>query len=178
MGSAPEYQLTAPEQLKLDFILDNTNTIEGNVHEGITVAQQVKMLQAAAYWIDSESHRPGRLKIQWGTFFTFDCVLSSMDISYVLFSADGAPLRAKVSVNFIQYVEDTKRVAKENKKSPDLYRSVRVMDGDTLPMLTYKSYGDPALYQKVAYYNELVSVRALQTDQELAFPPVKDSNNE
>jgi hypothetical protein len=177
-GSAPEYQLTAPEQLKLDFLLDNTGTIEGNVLDGTEVADQVEKLLSTIYRMQGNSHQPARLKIQWGKFFTFDCMLASVDINYVLFRASGAPLRAKVSASFTQYVEDTKRVAKEDKHSPDLYRSVRVSDGDTLPLLTYKSYGDPALYLKVAYYNELVSVRALRTDQELAFPPVKDSDNQ
>lgn len=177
-GSAPQYQLTAPEQLKLDFVLDNTGTIEGNVLDGTEVATQVKNMLAVIYRMQGKSHRPARLKIQWGQFFTFDCVLASVDVNYVLFRPTGEPLRAKVSANFTQYVEDTKRVAKEDKQSPDLYHSIRVSDGDTLPLLTYKSYGDPFLYQKVAYYNELVSVRALRTDQELAFPPVKESDNQ
>jgi hypothetical protein len=176
-GSAPEYKFTAPEQLKLDFTLDNTGTIEGNILDGTSIKKQVKQLVDTVYTMQSKSHRPATLKIQWG-LFTFDCVLATLDISYVLFKADGEPLRAKVSASFTQYVEDTKRVVKEDKHSPDLYRSVRVADGDTLPLLTYKSYGDPALYTKVAYYNELVSVRTLITDQELAFPPVKDTDTQ
>jgi len=173
-GSAPEYKFTAPEQLKLDFTLDNTGTIEGNILNGTEIKDQVDKLLNVVYRMQGEAHKPAILKIQWG-LFTFDCILATLDINYVLFKPNGEPLRAKVSASFTQYVEPKKRVAKEDKHSPDLFRSVRVADGDTLPLLCYKSYGDPALYMQVAYYNELVSVRKLRTDDELGFPPVKNS---
>lgn len=176
-GSAPEYKFTAPEQLKLDFTLDNTGTIEGNILNGTEVKDQVEHLLNVVYKMQGEAHKPAILKIQWG-LFTFDCILATLDINYVLFKPNGEPLRAKVSASFTQYVEPKKRVAKEDKHSPDLFRSVRVADGDTLPQLCYKNYGDPALYMQVAYYNELVSVRKLRTDEELAFPPVRQSENQ
>lgn len=175
-GSAPEYKFTNPEQLKLDFTLDNTGTIEGNILDGTEVKDQVKQMLEVIYKMKGEAHKPAILKIQWG-LFTFDCVLATLDINYVLFRPDGNPLRAKVSASFTQYTEPQKRVAKEDKKSPDLYRSVRVADGDTLPQLSYKYYGNPQWNMQLAWYNELVSIRALQTDQELTFPPIKDKNS-
>ncbi|MVT08319.1 hypothetical protein GO493_08615 [Chitinophaga sp. ysch24] len=175
-GSAPEYKFTAPEQLKLDFMLDNTGTIEGNILNGTEVREQVDKLLNTVYRMQGEAHKPAILKIQWG-LFTFDCILATLDINYVLFKPNGEPLRAKVSASFTQYVEPKKRVAKEDKHSPDLFRSVKVADGDTLPLLCYKNYADPSYYLQVAYYNELVSVRTLRTDQELAFPPVKNTTD-
>jgi hypothetical protein len=172
-GSNPEYKYTTPEQLKLDFVLDNTGTIEGNILDGTEITTQVDKLMDAVYRMKGEAHKPATLKIQWG-LYTFDCVLTTLDINYVLFKPNGEPLRAKVSATFIQYTEPTRRVAIEDKHSPDLYRSVRVADGDTLPLLSYKNYGDPTWYTQLAYYNELVSVRALKTDQELIFPPINN----
>ncbi|HVI44766.1 MAG TPA: hypothetical protein VM802_07845 [Chitinophaga sp.] len=175
-GSDPEYKFTPPEQLKLDFILDNTGTIEGNILDGTEVREQVKKLLDIVYEMKGKSHRPAYLKIQWG-LFKFDCILVSLDINYVLFKPNGNPLRAKVSANFTQYVAPTKRVKEQGKESPDLFHSVKVADSDTLPLLCYKSYGNPALYPQVAYYNSLASLRSLKTDQELIFPPVKQSDN-
>lgn len=175
-GSAPEYKFTAPEQLKLDFMLDNTGTIEGNTLNGTEVREQVDKLLNTVYRMQGEAHKPAILKIQWG-LFTFDCILATLDINYVLFKPNGEPLRAKVSASFTQYVEPKKRVAKEDKHSPDLFRSVKVADGDTLPLLCYKNYADPSYYMQVAYYNELVSVRTLRTDEELAFPPIRNTTD-
>ncbi|RAJ06511.1 hypothetical protein LX64_01638 [Chitinophaga skermanii] len=173
-GGAPEYKFTAPEQLKLDFTLDNTGTIEGNILNGTEVREQVDKLLGTVYKMQGEAHKPAILKIQWG-LFTFDCILTTLDINYVLFKPNGDPLRAKVSATFTQYTEPKKRVAKEDKHSPDLYRSVKVNDGDTLPLLCYKNYSDPNFYMQVAYFNGLVSVRDLKKDEQLAFPPINDT---
>lgn len=174
-GSAPEYKFTSPEQLKLDFTLDNTGTIEGNILEGTPVPEQVKKLLDVVYKMQGEAHRPGILKIKWGTFFTFDCVLASLDINYVLFKPDGEPLRAKISATFTQYTEPKKRARQEDKRSPDLTRVIRVADGDTLPLLSYRSYGDPKYYLQIAYANKMMSVRPLRTGDELVFPPLRPS---
>src|ERR1044072_78207 len=172
-GSAPEYKFTSPEELKLEFTLDNTGTIEGNVYDGTPVPKQVEKLLATVYKMQGEAHRPSILKIQWGSFFTFDCVLSSLDINYVLFKPNGEPLRAKVSASFKQYTEPQIRTRQENKKSPDLTRVIKVADGDTLPNLSYKSYGTPKYYPQVAYANKLMSIRTLRTGDDLVFPPAR-----
>lgn len=178
-GSAPEYKFTSPEELKLDFTLDNTGTIEGNVYDGTPVPKQVEKLLATVYKMQGEAHRPSILKIQWGSFFTFDCVLSSLDINYVLFRPNGEPLRAKVSASFKQYTEPQIRTRQENKKSPDLTRVIKVADGDTLPNLSYKSYGTPKYYPQVAYANKLMSIRTLRTGDDLVFPPARtDAQNQ
>jgi len=178
-GSAPEYKFTSPEELKLDFTLDNTGTIEGNVYDGTPVPKQVEKLLATVYKMQGEAHRPSILKIQWGSFFTFDCVLSSLDINYVLFRPNGEPLRAKVSASFKQYTEPQIRTRQENKKSPDLTRVIKVADGDTLPNLAYKSYGTPKYYPQVAYANKLMSIRTLRTGDDLVFPPARtDAQNQ
>jgi hypothetical protein len=178
-GSAPEYKFTSPEELKLEFTLDNTGTIEGNVYDGTPVPKQVEKLLATVYKMQGEAHRPSILKIQWGSFFTFDCVLSSLDINYVLFKPNGEPLRAKVSASFKQYTEPQIRSRQENKKSPDLTRVIKVADGDTLPNLSYKSYGTPKYYPQVAYANKLMSIRTLRTGDDLVFPPARtDAQNQ
>lgn len=178
-GSAPEYKFTSPEQLQLEFTLDNTGTIEGNIYNGTPVPKQVEKLLAVVYKMQGEAHRPAILKIQWGTFFTFDCVLSDLNINYVLFRPNGEPLRAKVSATFKQYTEPQIRARQEDKRSPDLTRVIRVADGDTLPNLSYNNYGDPKFYPQVAYANKLMSVRSLRTGDNLVFPPVSsDASNQ
>lgn len=172
-GSAPEYKFSKPQDLKLEFILDNTGTIEGNILDGTPIPTQVKSLVDTVYTMQGESHRPSILKIQWGAFFTFDCILSTLDISYVLFKPDGEPLRAKVSATFTQYTEPEKRTRQEDKRSPDLTRVVQVQQDDNLPRLCYQYYGDTKYYLQVAWVNDLVSLRPLETGSSLQFPPIR-----
>jgi hypothetical protein len=176
-GSTPEYKFTTPEQLKLDFTLDNTGTIEGNILDGTPLPKQVESLLNVVYKMQGKSHRPSILQIQWD-LFTFDCVLASIDINYVLFKQNGEPLRAKISATFTQHKDPKLRARKEDKQSPDLTHTVKIAQDDNLPLLSYRNYGDPSLYVQLAYVNRLMSIRSLKTGDELLFPPVRSSEKQ
>src|SRR5688572_24974093 len=78
-GTAPKYKYTAPEHLKLDFIFDNTGTIEGNTLNGTSVYKQVEDLKKALYDMQGKAHKPAYLKVIWGKFIKFHCVLESLE---------------------------------------------------------------------------------------------------
>ena len=178
-GTDLKFKSTAPEQLKLDFILDGTKTIEGYGYPKMTVTEQVKKLLEVVYDMSGEIHQPHYLKVLWGEngFTTkphaFDCILGNLDINYLLFSRNGEPLRAKISATFINYIEQEARVRRENKKSPDLTHIRTVNDGDKLPQLTFDVYSDQSYYLKVAKTNGLTSFRKLRAGEELMFPPIE-----
>lgn len=94
-GTDPKFKSTAPEELKLDFIFDGTGTVEGYVHNNELVSKQITTFLNTVYFMEGEIHRPKFLKVHWGKQFTFECVLSNLDINYTLFKPDGEPLRAK-----------------------------------------------------------------------------------
>lgn len=177
-GSKGDFGVTLPEELKLDFYLDNTNTIDGNVHQGTPVTEQVKNLLRTVYYVDGKAHRPLFLKIGFGknNIFgdnkpTFDCTLKSLDINYVLFKPDGEPLRAKVSASFKAHVEDEKRVREEDKSSPDLTHVRTVLPGDQLWLMAHRIYGAPDYLLQVAQANNLNTLRQIKPSEELTFPP-------
>ena len=99
--------------------------------------------------------------------------MKSADITYTLFKSDGYPLRAKVKATFSENIEDTLRTAKEGKKSPDFTHQRIVKDGDTLPLMTYRIYGDDSYYLEVARINGLTNFRKLETGTIIQFPPLK-----
>lgn len=169
-GNNPKFKLIAPEELKLEFVLDNTGTIEGNTLDGTEVSKQIDDLLEVVYGMEAETHQPNFLKITWQDF-NFDCRLKDLSINYVLFRPSGAPLRAKVTAAFTAYIDDKKRVNEENKKSPDLTRLRILREGDTLPLMLHNIYGDDRLYLKVAKINNLTSFRNVEPGVELEFPP-------
>jgi nucleoid-associated protein YgaU len=89
-----------------------------------------------------------------------------------LFSPDGQPLRAKISASFNGFIEDTLRAAQEDSSSPDLTHLRIVQDGDTLPLMTYRIYGDSKYYYQVAEFNGLSNLKKLETGQKIYFPPL------
>lgn len=52
-------------------------------------------------------------------------------------------------------------------------RLITVKEGETLPYLCHKIYGDSLLVRQVARFNNLNSFRNIPAGTELLFPPLK-----
>jgi hypothetical protein len=171
-GSEARFKSSAPEKLQLEFVLDGTNTIYGYAQTGQTVLQQVTKFRDTVYKLKGDIHQPRFLKIVWKDF-TFHCTLSEMTVSFVLFDAEGAPLRAKVSATFLEHKETERRVREENQSSPDLTHTRILEDQDSLPLLTHRIYGKSDYYLEVALANDLTTFRPLPSRKgRLTFPPL------
>jgi hypothetical protein len=168
---------TSPEELKIEFILDGTGTMEGYLDsmKKMAVKDQLKKLTDCVYDYDGKIHSPRYLKILYGSEIKMDCVLTSLDINYTLFNADGSPLRAKITASFLQYVAPKTRAKKERNSSPDLTHQRVVKAGDRLDLLVFEVYDSPNYFLQVGRKNELTSVRKLTPGRELFFYPFDKS---
>ncbi len=162
-----KFKQTKPIDFSIDIIIDGTGASEAKEE----VIDKVRHFLKVVYEFDGEIHRPRYLKVVWGTLL-FNCVFKSANVKYTLFRPDGSPLRATISATFHGSVDDEKRVAEENKKSPDLARYHTVTEGETLPLLAYKYYGDPRHFLEVARVNNMNDFRALYAGQKILFPPI------
>jgi nucleoid-associated protein YgaU len=111
--------------------------------------------------------------IMWGSIEIRRCVLKGASIAYKLFRADGTPIRAVITANFTENVDDATRVATERKSSPDVTHMRVVKAGDTLPLLSFKIYGDKKYYLELARVNGLDHFTRLEPGQEIYFPPLE-----
>jgi len=170
-GNNPKFGATGSEELKLDFVLDGTKAIEGNLLKDKSVADQVKMFLDTVYHMDGKIHKPYFLKVQWGKYLTFPSVLTSVDINYPLFDRNGTPLRAKVSATFLNYIEQEKRIQLEDKSSPDLTHVRSVVQGSRLDLMAHEMYGDSKYMLQIARENNLTALRPLRGGTQLEFPP-------
>ncbi len=168
----PEFKSTKPEELKFDFILDGTNAIEG-YHEASkskTVHEQFTAFKEVVYDLNGDIHRPNFLKIFWGDL-KFQGILSGLDVNYTLFDRQGSPLRAKLTVTFLDFVAQKERVARENKKSPDITHTKLMKEGDRLDLMTYNIYNDSKYVLQIAKANGLTSFRKPRVGKAYIFPP-------
>ncbi|WP_217642860.1 CIS tube protein [Draconibacterium orientale] len=182
-SSAPRYNRTPPEDLQLEFIFDRSGVLINyggpgdfdnklNVDEGVGIDDDIKLFKRVVFDYNGDEHRPNYLVISWGTLL-FKGVLTELDITYKMFKADGTPLRATATAKFKGLIEDNLRVAKENNSSPDLTHVRIVNEGDTLPLMTHRIYGDSKYYLEVAKANNITNFRKLKTGQKIFFPPIK-----
>ena len=166
-GSPQVYTKIKPKEYSFDFIIDGT----GVSADKKDVNKEIENFFSVTAKYEGEIHRPKYLKIVWGKFLA-DCVLKSADVTYTLFNPDGSPLRAKISAKFVENIEDVLRVKEEDSQSPDLTHVITVKAGDTLPLMSYKTYGDSQYYIDVAEVNNLKNFRTLKPGMQLIFPPI------
>lgn len=179
-GNNPEFKLTKPEELVLNFVFDGTGVIpikgQANAFHKDVVGQ-VEAFLKLAYFMNSDTHKPNFLRILWGAITfgdqsSFDGLLKDLTIDYTLFAPDGKPLRAKLKATFMSYVATQRRLREEGKKSPDVTHIRTVKAGEKLPLMTNRIYGDQSYYLQVAKTNGLVNFRRLRKNTDLRFPPI------
>jgi hypothetical protein len=183
-SSAVRFNKIPPENLDLEFVFDRTGVVvdygspstdaDDKVYkdEGNGIIDDIEKFKRVVFDYNGDKHRPNYLVISWGTLL-FKGTLTEMNITYKLFKSDGLPLRASVRAKFKGFVEDNLRVARENNSSPDLTHVRMVKEGDNLPLMTYRIYGDPKYYLEVAKANGIANFRKLKAGQMIVFPPIE-----
>jgi hypothetical protein len=182
-AASPRFNKALPEDLELEFVFDRTGVVvdygksgsaDDNTFrdEGNGIIDDIEQFKKVIFDYNGDEHKPNYLIISWGTLL-FKGTLSEMDITYKLFKPDGTPLRAVANAKFKGFVEDDLRVAKENNSSPDLTHIREVKEGDTLPLMTFRIYGDSKYYLEVAKVNRITNFRKLTVGQKIFFPPIE-----
>ena len=176
-GTDPRYKSTVPEELKLEFILDGTGSIENYKYTDPdptkkSVKHQFELFLKAVYRMDGKIHRPNFLKVHWGEYLKFPCILSGLDVNYQLFESNGDPLRIKLNATFSSYLGPEERTARERLNSPDLTHVMDTKASDRLDLMTHDIYNDTKYLLQVARVNGLRTFRRLESGTQLRFPPI------
>ncbi|MCX6250201.1 MAG: LysM peptidoglycan-binding domain-containing protein [Bacteroidetes bacterium] len=173
----------APQSITFNFLFDGTGVLKrgsGGLLSGIAVPglpsdkpdvlQDYENFRQVVYAYDSGTHKPRFVQIQWGPLL-YNCQLTNMTISFKLFRPDGTPVRAEADCTFQAVIDEEKLSTVENKNSPDLTHVRTVREGDTLPLLCFREYGDSKYYFEVARVNGLTDFKQLTPGMKLVFPP-------
>ncbi|MEM7371300.1 MAG: peptidoglycan-binding protein [Bacteroidota bacterium] len=155
--------------LDVELLLDGTVIYSDDAK---TVKEQVEQLYKSVYNFDGEVHQPRYLIVSYGEF-GFKCKLENINVEYQLFTPEGEPIRAKVSLSFKGAVHPKASELAAHKRSPDLTRILTVRQGDTLPIMCDKLYKSPHYYLQVAEINGLTNFRELEIGAQILFPPLE-----
>lgn len=195
-GKELQYNHTPPPDLQFDFLFDSTGIIPKPL-EGVAEAlsnipiagavagalsntkkynilDEIETFKKIVLNYDGDIHEPRTVELIWGTLY-FKGKLTSLQFNYKLFQPDGTPIRIIATAAFSGTIEDDLKKALKKNNSPDLTHIRVVKEGDTLPLMAYKIYGDPAYYLEVARVNKLTNFRNLTPGDEIFFPPVNKS---
>jgi LysM repeat protein len=119
--------------------------------------------------LNRDLHAPPIVRFTWDTE-VFRGVLESLNVTYVLFTPDGVPLRAKLSLSLKEYRPVEIQIKQNPTASPDYDKTYVVQRGDTLSGIAFAVYRDASVWRDIAENNDIQDPRSLQPGQVLQLP--------
>jgi len=153
------------EKLTVELLADTSDTLE-DVRE--VYVNRVRSLLD----IRGELHAPPVVNFIWSRQ-EFRGVIESLNITYVLFTPEGVPLRAKLSLTMKEYRPVEIQLRDEPRTSPDLEKTWVVRRGDTLSSIASAVYRDPESWRAIAAANEILDPRTLAPGRVLTLPRLR-----
>jgi LysM repeat protein len=175
------------ETLTLDLFFDSSDGGMGSRATPVTEKTDdfyrlVKM--------SGKSHAPPICRFTWGeTGFAgsnlsgdwasqarqdgFTCVVESLRQRFTLFSSDGVPLRAVLTVSLKEYKSVKDQLHELNLESADQTHAHTVRQGETLSEIATAFYGDPREWRSIALTNEIDDPLAVPAGSILTVPPLR-----
>ncbi len=174
------------ETLSLDLFFDSTeNGMDDNAVSVTVKTDQFYQLVK----IEGQKHAPPICFFSWGnTFpgqrayalqglgtgaqqrFGFKCVVESVRQRFTLFSPQGVPLRATLTISLKEYKTLKEQVDELNKSSPDHTHTHVVQTGETLAQIANQEYTDPSQWRAIATENKILDPLVLQPGAVLVIP--------
>jgi hypothetical protein len=153
------------EKLSAELLVDTSDTLED---VRVRYVDKLRNLMK----LNTELHAPPVLRFVWDRQ-VFVGVMESLNITYVLFTPEGVPLRAKLSVALKEYRPAAVQVKDPPTASPDFDKTWVVRRGDTLSGIAGAVYRDAGQWRPIASNNGIVDPRRLSPGRVLALPRLR-----
>jgi len=160
-----QYVNGAGEKLTAELMADTSDTLEDVRERYVTKLRNLMN-------INSDLHAPPIVRLTWDGE-VFKGVVESLNISYVLFTPEGVPIRAKINLVLKEYRTVEDQVAQRPRFSPDVEKTHVVRRGDTLASIAVLAYNDASQWREVARNNGIVDPRTLTPGQALQLPRLR-----
>lgn len=172
------------EQLTFDLFFDTTE--DGTDAQAVSVATLTDRIYQLVK-IRPDHHSPPVCDFVWGGHgfpgnFTSDaiggnqrrhhfrCIVESVKQRFTLFSTQGVPLRAMLTVTLREFKTLDEQMAALNLNSPDRTKSHVLARGETLSSVAERHYLRPSKWRKIAETNRIEDPRRLQPGYVLELP--------
>jgi hypothetical protein len=159
-----QYVRGSCQKLTTELLMDTSDTLQD-------VRKRTDALQKLMK-IEGEIHAPPIVRLVWdGAVFLG--VVESLNITFVLFTPTGVPLRAKINMVLIEYRTIEDQVKETPRHSPDVEKSHVVRRGDSLASVATLAYNDPTQWRAIAAGNNIEDPRRLTPGQTLQIPRLR-----
>lgn len=172
------------EKMSLELFFDST---EGGMGDNaVSVTEKTDRIYQLVK-IEPKSHAPPICTFNWNKNFpgdnvsdvlgsqkrnTFEFIVESVSQKFTLFSPEGVPLRATLTLSLREYKTLDKQLDQLNLSSPDRTHSHVVQQGETLSAIAGQFYQRPGAWRAIADENGLDDPRRLTPGTLLVIPPI------
>jgi hypothetical protein len=169
-----QYVRGGGDKLNFELFLDVTDLMEnGLVADGSDVRERFVRPLERLMVKHEILHAPPVVALEWGrTTLIESAVATSLNVKYTLFDTLGRPVRATATIGFRQHTSAARQIAAEAMQSPDASNVAIVREGDTLPAIASREYGDATRWRPIAEANSISNPLALTPGQPLIVPKV------
>jgi Contractile injection system tube protein len=177
------------ETLSLELFFDTTD--DGMAKNATSVTDLTDQFYQLVKQ-DRETHAPPKCLFVWGpplfqqaaevgnswwvslTPFWFTCIVESIDRKFLLFSPEGIPLRARLTVKLREYQTVEQMVA--NLNSADHTKARVLKRKERLDQLSANEYDTPAEWRRIAEENEIDNPLKIAPGTILRLPPMRSGS--
>ena len=173
----PEFGGGAPRQITLSLLLDNS-LLEGSQTVKDITDKLFKMMEVGdGQPAGGTRASPPKVTFRWGAVDTFLAVCTSLTVAYQLFEPNGMPIRADVKLDLKQADQastassgSAQKGTNPTTRAMDGHGVHTVQDGDSLPSIAYRAYGDATRWRTIAEANEIDDPLRLRRGTPLMLP--------
>jgi hypothetical protein len=156
----PEFGGGAPRQITLSLLLDNS-LLEGSQTVKDITDKLFKMMEVGdGQPAGGTRASPPKVTFRWGAVDTFLAVCTSLTVAYQLFEPNGMPIRADVKLDLKQADQastassgSAQKGTNPTTRALDGHGVHTMQDGDSLPSIAYRAYGDATRWRAIAEAN-------------------------
>jgi len=152
----------ASEKLTAEVLVDTSDTLDD---VRVAYVDRLRGLMD----LNRDLHAPPIVRFVWDTEI-FRGVLESMNTTYVMFTPEGVPLRAKLSLGLKEYRPVEIQIKENPTSSPDFDKTYVVQRGDTLSGIAFAVYRDSSVWRDIARNNDIQDPRTLEPGLVLQLP--------
>jgi hypothetical protein len=172
------------ETLSLDLFFDTTD--EGMGARATSVTEKTDLIYELVK-IDPDAHAPPVCEFFWHDKFpgtdvahvgnqrrsSFKCIVERVQQRFTLFSPEGVPLRATLTVTLREYKTLDQQLQQLNLNSPDRTHSHVLQRGETLAAVSGRYYRRPGAWRQIADANGIDDPRRIEPGVFLSVPPIE-----
>jgi nucleoid-associated protein YgaU len=167
-AAPPEYQGPDPRTLTVNLLLDDWESLAGDVSKDI----ETLMSWTNPTPMSITARRPVApvIVFQWGVKSYFECFVKNVTAKITMFRRDGTPVRADVTLQLEETV-DTMPGTNPTSGGVAGHRSRTVTVGDTLHSIAYQEYKDPTMWRGLAAFNGIDDPLRVAVGSTVLIPP-------